>query len=86
MNDFLDKIYNSPDVGYKSANKFYQYLRLKYPERKIDIKEVNDFLSMKRETQLFKPVNNDDLYNKIISNFVGEQYRSIHLILINTKG
>jgi len=69
---FLKDIYNKPNTGLKSSAKFYKYIKEKYPNRKITLKEIKDFIDKQVPNQLFKRVNNKNLYNKTIAYFVAD--------------
>lgn len=68
----LEEIYNNPEFGFKSTDKFYKYIRMTYPDSDVKMKTINDCLKTKRETQLFKNVPDKGLYNHIVNTFVGE--------------
>ena len=58
MNEiFLKDLYKNPQTGLKSVQKFYKYIKEKYPNMKITLNEVKNFVDRQTPNQLFKQVN-----------------------------
>lgn len=47
MNIDLNEIYNNPELGFRSADKFYRYIRTTYTESDIKMEDIEKNLNVK---------------------------------------
>lgn len=57
----LNEIYSDPELGFRSADKFYRYIRTTYPESDMKLQDIENFLKTKQESQLYKLVRSRNL-------------------------
>ena len=73
MNDLLKELYYNPKSGFVGANKLYT--KAKASDKKITLKQVNEFLSQQSTAQITKQVKHNKNYNTIISPSIHNNYQ-----------
>lgn len=73
MNSFLEKHYYDPRVGFISASKLYQ--KVKLLDTSITLNDVKQFIKNQATAQINKPIHKPKHYNTIISPSVGNNFQ-----------
>ncbi len=75
MENIINEVYENSNLP--SAGKLYKYVKDQYPDNKITMKNIKDFLETKVEKQLYQQTNKKSVkkQGKIFATFKNETWQ-----------